>query len=175
MTDIFSNSQINPSGLPDIRGLQFKGLQRDYLLVDLIGSTIFWLFLGGGAAVVIAIFCGTWPEWLSFLAMVALVSLILLSYVATILGFRRKKYALREKDIIYKRGWLWRSVTVVPFNRVQHAEVQQGPIDRLFDLSKLKVYTAGGSGSDLAIGGLLPDEANRMKFFIMNKTASEEE
>jgi len=84
-------------------------------------------------------------------------------------------YALREKDIVFKEGYLWRSVTVVPFNRIQHAEVEQGPFDRLFDLSKIKIYTAGGSSSDLQIPGLRPTESESIKFFILNKTGSDEE
>ena len=175
MDSSFSNSQIEVSSLPRISDIEFKGLHKDYLTVELIGSAIFWFISGSGASVAIAVFWGTWPSWLSWLALGSLISIILSSFILTILGFKRKKYALREHDIIYKTGLIWRSTTILPFNRIQHAEVQQGPVDRLFNLSKLKIYTAGGSGSDLSISGLVPDEANAMKHFILNKTSANEE
>ena len=76
---------------------------------------------------------------------------------------------------MYKQGYLWRSNTVIPFNRIQHAEVTQGPIERMFELSVLRVFTAGGSASDIAIPGIRPDEAHRIKEFILSKTAADEE
>jgi len=39
----------------------------------------------------------------------------------------------------------------------------------------LNVYTAGGNGSDLTIPGLLPNTAQRLKTFIIKKTAIDEE
>jgi len=55
---------------------------------------------------------------------------------------------------------------VVPFKRIQHSEVTQGPVDRFFNLAKLRVFTAGGSGSDLTIPGLKLEEANKLKTLI---------
>ena len=47
-----------------------------------------------------------------------------------------------------------RRVTTVPFNRVQHAAVNTGPLDRYFGLARLEVYTAGGQTADLSLEGL---------------------
>jgi membrane protein YdbS with pleckstrin-like domain len=44
-------------------------------------------------------------------------------------------YAIREKDITYQSGWLWKSMTTIPFNRVQHCDIRQGLIDRQFGLA----------------------------------------
>lgn len=97
------------------------------------------------------------------------------SLLATIKGFHYKSYALREKDIVYNTGWLWRRVTTVPFNRVQHVSIDQGPVERNFDLSKLKIFTAGGNASDMTIPGLRPETANYLKEFIVKKTLADEE
>ena len=175
MKSSFSNSQVDTSSLPRISEVDFKGLHKDYLTVELIGAGIFWFIFGGGGLIVIALFWGTWPSWLSWVALIWLFFIVTSTFILSILGFKRKKYALREHDVMYKTGLLWRSTTILPFNRIQHAEVQQGPVDRLFNLSKLKIYTAGGSGSDLSIAGLLPDEANAIKHYILKKTATDEE
>jgi len=79
-------------------------------------------------------------------------------------------YAVREKDITFKSGWLWRSVTTVPFNRVQHCDLKQGMLDRRFGLSKLTIYTAGGQSTDLMIPGLLPETAEKLKTYILLST-----
>jgi membrane protein YdbS with pleckstrin-like domain len=100
---------------------------------------------------------------------------MILRFSLLYLGFHKKKYALRERDILYKTGLLWRSNTVIPFNRIQHAEVNQGPLDRLFNLAILRVFTAGGGSSDMVIPGLRPAEAQNIKEFILKRTAFDEE
>lgn len=118
---------------------------------------------------------GDMPSWIQLVILISLLAIAMVSIALTYIGFRKKQYALRERDIIYRHGVIWRSNTVIPFNRVQHAEVSQGPLDRLFNLSRLRIYTAGGSSSDLSIPGLLPYDAERIKHFILNRTVSDEE
>lgn len=85
-------------------------------------------------------------------------------------SFSYMSYAIRERDISYKSGWLWKSMTTIPFNRVQHCDIKQGILDRRFGLSKLTIYTAGGQNTDLEIPGLLPDTAEKLKAFILRST-----
>ena len=92
-----------------------------------------------------------------------------------LITFPYKGYAIRQRDIIYKKGWLWKSVTTVPFNRVQHCDIKQGLIERQFNLSSLNVYTAGGQNSDLTIPGLEFEMAEKYKAFILKTISSDEE
>jgi len=172
---MFLNNQVFPSELPSIQDIKYQGLQKEYLNAEMIGQGIFWaivfLVAIGGSFIV----SDDAPSWAKYVIYSIMSLLAIFSFTMTFIGFKRKQYALRERDIIYKSGVLWRSNVVIPFNRIQHAEVSQGPLDRLFNLSRLKVYTAGGSSSDLAIPGLLPLEAERIKYFILNRTVSDEE
>ena len=86
------------------------------------------------------------------------------------LSYKYMGYALREKDISFTSGLLWRSMTTVPFNRVQHCDIKQGILDRRFGLSRLTIYTAGGQSTDLMIPGLLPATAEKLKTYILNST-----
>ena len=171
----FSNRRLEANSLPTIQQISYDGLNKEYLTVSVISYTIFWVIIV--SAVLIASFFDEQgrPVWVNLTIAAVLFFLIVASYVLTILGFRRKLYAVREKDIIYKKGLLWRSSVIIPFNRIQHAEVHQGPLDRLFGLSNLKIYTAGGSSSDLSIPGLSPETAQRIKHFVMRKTTLDEE
>ena len=173
--EFHSNPQVQVDQIPSVEEIEYIGLDQNYLTAELIGTAIFWLIFAGGALIAILLNLYRMPGWLSLLLLGGLLGLVLISFLLTIFGFRRKMYALRQRDIIYKSGLIWRRQTALPFNRVQHAEVQQGPIERLFELSKIKVYTAGGSSSDLTIAGLKHDRAQRIKQFILQKTSIDEE
>lgn len=144
--------------------------------VLIIAKAIFLLILFA-SIVVIILFSPVRPYAMENLWAIGIVLILYyaFSFLSTIKGFQYKSYALRKKDIIYKSGWLWRSVTTVPFNRVQHVSIDQGPVERNFDLSKLKIYTAGGSASDMTIPGLSPSTADYLKEFIVKKTQADEE
>ena len=66
-------------------------------------------------------------------------------------------------------GRRWRKTVLLPFNRVQHAEVSSGPLQRKFGLASLKFFTAGGSSVDLKIDGLMKERAEEIRSFIMEK------
>ncbi len=78
-------------------------------------------------------------------------------------GFDRRGYLMRSRDLTYRSGWLFHSITTVPFNRIQHSEVTQGPVAKRFRICTLKLYTAGSSGANLQISGLDEDVANQMR------------
>ena len=84
----------------------------------------------------------------------------------------KKGYAIRERDIIYKSGVFWRTVTAIPFNRIQHVEKSSTPLDRRFQLASLQIFTAGGSGGDLKIHGLSAKKTEKLRFFILEKIGS---
>ncbi len=61
------------------------------------------------------------------------------------------------------RGLLFRSDTVVPFGRVQHIDVTQGPLERMFGLSTLVVHTAGTHNASVSLPGLAAADAAAMR------------
>ncbi len=174
MEENFTNTQIESYSLPSVRDVDFQGLERDYFKVSLIGSLIFALIVLGITTAIRFGPAAALAEYANYIYIIPIL-LIALNVFLVIKGFKYKAYALRQHDIQYKRGYIWRSQTVIPFNRVQHCEVDQGPIDRLFNISRLKIFTAGGSSSDLSIPGLKPETANSLKDLIMRKIPSDEE
>jgi membrane protein YdbS with pleckstrin-like domain len=61
------------------------------------------------------------------------------------------------------RGLIFRSDTVVPFGRVQHIDVQQGPIERAYGLGTLVVHTAGNHNASVSLPGLGHADAMAMR------------
>lgn len=72
------------------------------------------------------------------------------------------RYAEREDDLLVGRGVLRRTLTVVPYGRMQLVEVVSGPLERRFGIATLKLHTAAAA-TDARIPGLLPDEAARLR------------
>lgn len=169
------NRQVWIDELPSIGDLEYTGLHKDYLTAEIISLCLFWLIAGSGAYIFLLINPANISEPVKWLILILLTSIIAASFFFRLVGFKRKKYALREKDLIYKSGYIWRWETTIPFNRIQHAEVRQGPIERLFGLARLSVFTAGGGASDLSISGLLLKDAETIKSFLLKKTAHNEE
>ncbi len=53
-------------------------------------------------------------------------------------------YCITDDRIEIKKGIIWRSHTIVPVGRIQHVESSNGVLQRMFRLSTVKIYTAGG-------------------------------
>ncbi len=158
---LLENFKIDPLDLPDIEDISFEKLERDYLWMRLIGWGFFFVITLG--VLMIVNFISDAPTWIFFGPFGFL--LVLIFYIE-IRGFSIKGYAIRQKDVSYKSGLIWFSMTFVPLNRIQHCEVNQGPLGRLFDLASVRIYTAGSSSSDLSIRGLKKDEAHRLREYI---------
>lgn len=77
--------------------------------------------------------------------------------------WRRLGYDMSEDRLRVARGYLWRTDTVVPFGRIQHIDVDQGLIDRGFDLATLVVHTAGTHNSTVSLPGLDETQAAEMR------------
>lgn len=77
--------------------------------------------------------------------------------------YRRWGYAMEDDRLRVLRGFLFRTDTVVPFNRIQHIDVGQGPVERLCGVATLVVHTAGTHNSIVSLPGLEPDDANNMR------------
>jgi len=169
----FSNSILLPENLPEIESKTFNGLDKKYLKITLIRIGIIFLFLLGGF---IAFLLSTEEitNLILFLICLTLFLIISFSVLISILGFPKKGYLVREKDVSFQRGLITYKLTTVPFNRIQHVEVNQGILAKLFKLSSVKIYTAGGSSSDLSIPGLLVSDAQKLKAFLSEKISEYE-
>ncbi|WP_254054303.1 PH domain-containing protein [Sphingorhabdus sp. EL138] len=77
--------------------------------------------------------------------------------------YRRWGYNMGDEQLRVLRGFMWRTDTIVPFNRIQHIDVAQGPFQRAFGLSTLIVHTAGTYNSIVTLPGLSTPDAEVMR------------
>lgn len=80
--------------------------------------------------------------------------------------YRRWGYDMGDEQLRVLRGFMWRTDTIVPFNRIQHIDVAQGPFQRMFGLSTLIVHTAGTHNSIVTLPGLSTPDAETMRDII---------
>jgi membrane protein YdbS with pleckstrin-like domain len=166
----FENAGIDIANLPRLEEVEFVPLEPKYLMV----LRLQWLLYALIPPIVLSLIPKL-PDNIRWGAIIVWAFIMIFQLVDQHLSFGRMGYALRQHDVSYRKGWFFRSLTSIPFNRVQHCEVEQGPIDRLFTLSTLMVYTAGGSGSDIKIPGLKPETAQQLRNYIIELAASKQE
>lgn len=85
--------------------------------------------------------------------------------------FDNWRYQLRDYDVLIKKGLVWRSERYIARDRVQHIDINAGPMDRRFGLVQVVIYSAGVSGSVGLIPGLTPDEAEWLRDQLLTERA----
>lgn len=165
----FSNLPISKESLPTSETLNFEPLAATYartMIIEVAGV----LSLAFIAGLVINHFVGKfdwlvtqWWLYAAFLALIGLV-IILSSMVA-----KSRGYALREKDMHYKSGILWRNTVSLPYNRIQHVELESNPLERFFHLKTLKFFTAGGGSTDMKIPALTHESAAKVREYVIER------
>jgi membrane protein YdbS with pleckstrin-like domain len=101
------------------------------------------------------------------------VAVLALGLIVTLLlprrRYRRWGYCEGEDELEIQRGMLVRVRTIVPFGRVQHIDIAQGPVQRPFGLATLILHTAGTQGAEVPLPGLRHADAEAMRDRIRAK------
>ena len=71
-------------------------------------------------------------------------------------------YALRDDDLVLRRGLMWQRFTAVPYGRMQLVDVNRGPLDRVLGMSELKFVTAAAS-TNVRIPGIPFTDADELR------------
>lgn len=162
----FSNNTIDLNSLPNFEEVEFHPISGKYLIKSNIQTGIFLFIVLAG-----------WGLFYYYQASTINLTLSIL-VIFLFFGFKfwnnykvqnTYGYALREKDILFRRGFFVNATTVVPFNRIQHVSISRDALDKILDISSIQVFTAGGSGSDISIPGLRPDLALKLKEGLAKK------
>lgn len=170
----FSNTILFPENLPEIESKTFNLLDKRYLKIMLIRISIFLFTLSGLLVALLLWSDETIPTLIVAFICLAIILITGFLVVISILGFPKKGYLVRQQDISFQEGLITYKLITVPFNRIQHVEVNQGVLAKLFHLSSVRIYTAGGNSSDLSIPGLSVTNAQKLKAFLSEKISEHE-
>jgi len=167
---VFQNPEIAIETLPGVEKLDWQGMHPNYKRRLLVQHTLVVLVVG--IVVSAAIFILSIPVLIASIFWVALLISAILLLVWPLISVPRRGYVVRDKDILFRSGVVWQSITAIPFNRIQHVETSNTPLDRRFEIATLQLFTAGGSGGDLKIDGLGIRVAEQMRIFILERVKS---
>ncbi|WP_348788915.1 PH domain-containing protein [Leifsonia sp. NPDC080035] len=60
------------------------------------------------------------------------------------LSWQRTGFRMVDGAVLLRRGFVWRSLAVVPLARLQSLELEQGPVERMLGLAEARFHTVSG-------------------------------
>lgn len=163
----FSNETIDTNQLPQFEAVQFSVLSASYWKVIIINRVILFLILATGLGLLLFYK----KEVQSFLVEIVVLFfvLFLFSLLFNRISFKKKGFAFREHDVLFRSGTIATNTIIIPYNRIQHVALHEGLLSRYFGLAKIEIFTAGGSSSDLEVPGIAIEQAEKIKQLLMGK------
>ncbi|MCD4549913.1 PH domain-containing protein [Schaalia sp. lx-260] len=110
----------------------------------------YWIFIATG----IFFFLATWQIWL----------------------VRRQVRALGwaegKEEFMIRKGIMFRSLTLVPYGRIQYVDVKEGPIARHYGITTITLHTASPETS-ATLDGVPAKEASRLRDLLAERGSAE--
>lgn len=173
----FTNETIDIQQLPKNEETALTAPASKYWQIIVINLIIFLFIIGAGLATLILAKEEIKSNWFIFTGIfVAFAAFLFLLFRAS---YKRRGFALREKDVLYKSGIIAETTVIVPLTRIQHVALYEGFLSRMFHLGTLQIYTAGGSSGEIRIAGVPIEQAKAWKEALVQrlevKTTNESE
>jgi membrane protein YdbS with pleckstrin-like domain len=91
-----------------------------------------------------------------------------------LLRHRRIGWKLDAEGFATRRGGLWRTETLVPVSRVQHLDLERGPLERKLGLATLVVHTAGTRMAAVKLPLLALDDAEALRAHLARQVETDD-
>ena len=128
---------------------------------QLVFAVVVWLPILLVARPLLARTLGSGLGWLIALGVLAL--LLISSWQFAKRRASAVRFRLDDAGLSINRGVYWQSETHVPRSRVQHTDIQRGPLDRRLGLADLLVHTAGTQMATVRLPGLADERAHVLR------------
>jgi len=124
-----------------------------------------------GVVIVMIASSNTWPQALLWLALWVGITAAIGSFALLWppVPYRHISYRLDGNGIQIRKGVWWKSTVNVPHSRVQHTDVQQGPIERGYRLATLLIHTAGTQHAVIPLSGLAHEVALAIRDYLLQE------
>jgi len=77
--------------------------------------------------------------------------------------YRSWGYRIDAKVLETRSGRVFQRARLLPLSRLQHVDIESGPLERMFGLAALVLHTAGTHSANIRIPGLEAVEAARLR------------
>lgn len=137
---------------------------------QMLSSPVRWVWFVGylipslaATLVVLQLDIFVFPTRTGLATSLTMVGLLAFSVWRTVTRYRHWSWELDENELIIDRGVVFKLTRIIPRVRIQHVDLSSGPIDRLFNLRQLSIYTAGTREADASIPGLTAERAEELR------------
>jgi uncharacterized protein len=72
-------------------------------------------------------------------------------------------YRIDAKVLETRSGRVFQRARLLPLSRLQHVDIERGPLERMYGLATLVLHTAGTQSANIRIPGLEASEATRLR------------
>ncbi len=76
-------------------------------------------------------------------------------------------YGVCEHELLMQKGIIWFKRISLPYTRLQHISLSQGPIERKFNLRTLKCFSAGSGSAEIELPGLESKAAEKLRQHLL--------
>lgn len=124
----FTNQAVDPEQLPHFRQLTLQPVATCFPAYCMVRATLFWLPL-----LLLSLLSPFLPfidQQFGFWPAAAVAVLGCYALLIRWLDAHSRGWALREHDLVYRYGIIWRRTVIMPFARIQHVESSNGPLER---------------------------------------------
>ena len=163
----FSNVAVDLESLPRFDEAPLRSVDPRYPRL-LLGVALLFALPGVAAAVAAVVFASPLVLPLRIALAGAVLAVVGMAVWLPYRWASTLRYAVRQHDVIRRSGIFWRTETVQPIKRVQHVEREQGPLDKRFGLSTIKLYSAGTGNVTLRIPGLDVETSATLSRYILS-------
>lgn len=153
---------------------QHRPVHPNYVPFERIGgiiSAVIISILLGIAAIFLILYFHTATIYIILIVSVTgllIITLFVFYLLWPSIDYRYRSFAVSDKGIEIRKGVYFRRVMNVPGTRIQHTDINQGPIERRFGLSHLVIHTAGTVGAMVTLEGLDSRTAMYIRDHLIN-------
>ena len=127
--------------------MEYQKIEKKMIYIMLVCRSIFFLLFLIGTIIGLSVlyFAVDFALFVYITVMAGLLTLFfaVLTFVFPFLIYNIFGYQITEDKIIVSNGVIFFNRDIIPIKRVQHIEIMQGPIKRIFGLATLNIYSAG--------------------------------
>jgi len=80
-------------------------------------------------------------------------------------------YAVCSHELVMQTGIFWVKRISLPYTRLQHISLSQGPLERKFYLRTLKCFSAGSGSAEIELPGLESKTAEKLRQHLLSMAA----
>ena len=87
--------------------------------------------------------------------------------VSPSLAYARWRFLITSELLLARYGIIFHEEKTIPISRLQHVDLTRGPVERMFGLATLVVFTAGTEGASFRLPGLAVARAQELRDQIL--------